>query len=115
MAETMAAKIPYKHFDLKEQSAGARIEITLSAVANVRLMNASNFRAYKDAIKHQFIGGVARKSPIVLTIPKAGHWHVVIDAEGHHGLAEASIRLVHTPKPARERTPRKPAPRSPSV
>ena len=111
----MATKIPYKHFDLKEQSAGSRIEITLSAVANVRLMNSTNFRAYKDAIKHQFIGGVARKSPIVLAIPQAGHWHVVIDAEGHHGLAEASIKLIHAPKPARKQAPQKPAARNPSA
>ena len=47
-------------------------------------------------MKHQFIGGVARKSPIRLTIPQSGHWHVVVDMEGHHGQSESSIRIVES-------------------
>jgi hypothetical protein len=36
----------YSHYDLREQRAGTVIEITLSAVANVRLMNSSNFQRF---------------------------------------------------------------------
>lgn len=84
----------YTHYDLKAQKAGTCIEITLSAVANVRLMSDVNFTRYKEALKHQFFGGVARKSPLRMTIPETAHWHLVIDAEGHHGLAESSVRVV---------------------
>ena len=84
----------YTHYDLKEQRAGTSIEITLSAVANVRLLNAANFERFTEALKHQFVGGVAKKSPIRLAIPEAGHWHLVVDMEGHSGLAESSVKMV---------------------
>ncbi|WP_349434008.1 DUF1883 domain-containing protein [Pararhizobium sp. A13] len=94
-------KFNFTHYDLKQQRAGVTIEITLSAVANVRLMTANNFQLYKEAMKHQFVGGVARKSPIRLVIPQSGHWHVVVDMEGHHGHSESSIRIVETATPPR--------------
>lgn len=87
-------KFSFTHYDLKQQRAGVTIEITLSAVANVRLMTANNFQLYTETLKHQFVGGVARKSPIRLTIPQSGHWHLVVDMEGHHGQCESSIRVV---------------------
>ncbi|CAN7423402.1 DUF1883 domain-containing protein [Pararhizobium sp. LjRoot235] len=89
-------KFSFTHYDLKQQRAGVSIEITLSAVANVRLMTENNFALYKQAMKHQFIGGVARKSPIRLTIPQSGRWHVVVDMEGHHGQSGSSIRIIET-------------------
>ncbi|SCB42099.1 DUF1883 domain-containing protein [Rhizobium multihospitium] len=84
----------YSHYDLKEQRAGTVIEITLTAIANVRLMNSSNFERFTETLKHQFLGGVAKKSPIRLTIPEAGHWHLVVDMEGHKSLAESSVKMV---------------------
>ena len=84
----------YSHYDLGEQRAGTVIEITLSAVANVRLMNSSNFERFTETLKHQFLGGVAKKSPIRLVIPEAGHWHLVVDMEGHKSLAESSVKMV---------------------
>lgn len=96
MGATMTAAIKFTHYDLKVLRAGITVEITLSAVANVRLMSAKNFALYKETMKHQFIGGVARKSPIRLQIPQAGHWHIVVDMEGHHGHAESSIRIIET-------------------
>ncbi|GEC30140.1 DUF1883 domain-containing protein [Sinorhizobium fredii] len=86
----------YTHYDLKGQKAGTRIEITLSAVANVRLMTDVNFTRYTETLKHQFFGGVARKSPLRMTIPETAHWHLVIDTEGHHGLAESSVRVIES-------------------
>jgi hypothetical protein len=84
----------YSHYDLGEQRAGTVIEITLSAIANVRLMNGSNFERFTETLKHQFLGGVAKKSPIWLVIPEAGHWHLVVDMEGHKSLAESSVKMV---------------------
>ena len=84
----------YSHYDLREQRAGTLIEITLSAIANVRLLNASNFERFTETLKHQFLGGVAKKSPIRLTIPESGHWHLVVDMEGHNGVAESSVKIV---------------------
>ncbi|AVA21269.1 DUF1883 domain-containing protein [Rhizobium sp. LEGMi198b] len=84
----------YSHYDLNEQRAGTVIEITLSAIANVRLMNSSNFERFTETLKHQFLGGVAKKSPIRLSIPESGHWHLVVDMEGHNGMAESSVKMI---------------------
>ena len=101
MAQT---SIPYTHYDLQDIREGVVIEITLSAVANVRLMTHADFDLFKNARQHKFLGGVAKKSPIRLTIPKNAHWHVIIDMEGHSGKVESSIRVV--PKPKVNRGPR---------
>ena len=90
--------LPFTHYDLKDIRAGVTIEITLSAVANVRLMTEADFDRFKNAREHKFLGGVAKKSPIRLTIPKDAHWHVVVDTEGLTGKAESSIRIVPKPK-----------------
>lgn len=87
----------FSHYDLKELRAGSVIEITLSAVANVRLMGPDNFQRFTETLKHQFVGGVAKKSPVRLTIPETGHWHLVVDMEGHSGLAESSVKMIDTP------------------
>lgn len=84
----------FTHYDLKEQRAGTIIEVTLNAVANVRLMTAPNYQRFTEVLDFKYVGGVARKSPIRLSIPDSGHWHLVVDMEGHHGLAESAVKLV---------------------
>ncbi|MEW9615581.1 DUF1883 domain-containing protein [Shinella sp. S4-D37] len=90
----MTHSFSYTHYDLDMQRAGTMIEITLSAVANVRLMSHGNFDLFRNARQHKFLGGVAKQSPIRLKIPENGHWHVVVDMEGHLGKAESSIKVV---------------------
>ncbi|WP_337266911.1 DUF1883 domain-containing protein [Oryzifoliimicrobium ureilyticus] len=84
----------FTHYDLNEQPAGALVEVTLSAVANVRLMTSGNFQRFTEVLDFKYVGGVARKSPIKLAIPHGGHWHLVVDMEGHHGLAESSLKII---------------------
>ena len=79
----------FTHYDLKEQRAGTIIEVTLSAVNNVRLMTPTNFQRFKETLDYKFLGGVAKKSPLKIVIPESGHWHLIVDMEGHHGLAES--------------------------
>jgi Domain of unknown function (DUF1883) len=85
------------HYDLGELRLGAIIEVTLSAVNNVRLMSNLNYIRFMETLDYKFIGGVARKSPIRLTTTEAGHWHVVVDMEGHHGLADSSVKIIAPP------------------
>ena len=95
----------YTHYDLMEQRAGTVIEVTLNAIANVRLLSPANFERFTEVLKHQFLGGVAKKSPIRLTIPESGHWHLVVDMEGHKGLAESSVKIVDkAPAPRMQKT-----------
>ncbi len=110
MAQT---SIPYTHYDLQDIREGVVIEISLSAVANVRLMTHADFDLFRNARQHKFLGGVAKQTPIRLTIPKSAHWHVVIDTEGHAGKVESSIRVV--PKPKTKAGPRFTPPARPSA
>ena len=90
----MTTSFAYTHYDLDLQRGGTVIEITLSAIANVRLMNHANFDLFRNARQHKFLGGIAKQSPIRLKIPENGQWHVVVDMEGHPGKAQSSIKIM---------------------
>lgn len=82
------------HNDLGQRQRGEIVEITLTSGANVRLMDSSNFSNYKNGRRHQYIGGLAKQSPVRLQIPNSGHWHVAIDMQGLRGNTRASVRVV---------------------
>ncbi|MEJ8311316.1 DUF1883 domain-containing protein [Agrobacterium larrymoorei] len=93
----------YTHYDLKEIRTGTIIEVSLNAVANVRLMTAGNFQRFTELLDFKYVGGVARKSPVRMAIPETGHWHVIVDGEGHHGLAESSVKTLPASPAAAQR------------
>ena len=68
------------------------METTLSAGANVRLLDNSNFQSYRNGRQHRYIGGLAKQSPVKLTIPNSGTWHLVVDMQGLRGSVRASTR-----------------------
>lgn len=78
-------------FDL---STSDSIEVTLDKQANVRLLDDVNFSLYKNGREHRYHGGLAKDSPVTLTPPRAGHWHVVIDLGGYAGRVRASARVL---------------------
>jgi hypothetical protein len=82
------------HTDLGQRQRGEIVEVTLTSGANVRLMNSSNFSNYKNGRRHQYIGGLAKKSPLRLQIPNSGHWHVAVDMQGIRGSTKASVRVI---------------------
>lgn len=84
------------HTDIGPRQAGEVVEVTLTAVANVRLMDAYNFNNYKNGMKHIYTGGVVRESTIRLTVPSFGQWHVAIDIQGIQGSAglKAGVKVV---------------------
>ena len=82
------------HNDLGNRQRGEIVEVTLTSGANVRLMDSSNFSNYKNGRRHQYIGGLAKQSPLRLQIPSSGHWHVAIDMQGLQGSTRASVRVL---------------------
>jgi hypothetical protein len=76
--------------DLGPRQGGEVVEVTLNVVANVRLMDTNNFNNYKNGMKHIYTGGVVRQSPVHLTIPNLGHWHVAVDTTGIQGSSGLS-------------------------
>jgi len=83
-----------KRYDLGQQSGGTVVEVVLSCINNIRLMDDANFALYSDSKNCKFIGGRAEKSPARLTIPKTGHWHIVVDKTGFETLANSNVRAI---------------------
>lgn len=90
----------YQVYDLHQCSKGERVQVTLRGnAANVRLMDSSNYNSYRQGRRHQYYGGLAKKSPVVLTIPRSGHWFVTIDLGGLRGSVSSSVRKLPSPLP----------------
>ena len=82
------------HNKLGYRKSGEIVEITLTSGANVRLMDQSNFTNYKAGRQHRYYGGLAKRSPVRLQIPRSGTWHVAIDMQGLRGSTRASVRVM---------------------
>lgn len=82
------------HNNLGHRKQGEIVEVTLTSGANVRLMNSVNFSSYKNGRRYQYIGGLAKCSPLQLQIPDSGHWHLAIDMQGLRGNPKASVRVL---------------------
>lgn len=83
----------YLHYDL-HLTQDEIVEITLDKQANVRLLDGSNYSAYKRGERHRYYGGLAKTSPYRLKPPHSGHWHLVIDLGGYSGTVRASVRTL---------------------
>lgn len=66
----------FTHYDLKELRAGTTIEVSLSAVNNVRLMTGANFQRFTELLDFKYLGGVAknRRSASAFPRPCTGIW-----------------------------------------
>lgn len=84
----------FLHFDLGNVLRGQIVEVTLTNGANVRLMTSSEFSNYKSGRKHNFIGGLAKRSPIRLQVPNSGRWYVAVDMQNLRGSTRASVRTL---------------------
>ena len=107
-------KLKFTHYNLGHQSRGTTIEVTLQGnAANVQLLDSLDFQNYKSSKRYKYSGGLASRSPVQLTIPRNGHWHVTVDLRGLRGQVRSSIRILPDPlPPIREHSP---APLSPLV
>lgn len=93
-------------FDLGHKERGTVVVVSLSGnAANVRLMNSSNLSAYKSGRRHQYIGGLAKRSPVRLSIPSSGHWYVTVDMAGLKGSVRASVSIEPNALPPIKQAP----------
>ena len=85
----------FTHYRLGHVDRGSIVEVTLKgSAANVRLMDSSNFNSYKAGRQHRCIGGLAKRSPVRLQVPRSGTWHVAVDMQGLRGTVRSSIRVI---------------------
>lgn len=102
----MATGTKFVHHNLGLRRRGEIVEVTLSGnAANVRLLDSSNFQSYRSGRQHQYQGGLARKSPVRLQIPRSGHWHVAVDMQGLRGSVRSSARVLPSPLPEIQEIP----------
>ncbi|AKI00290.1 diguanylate cyclase (GGDEF) domain-containing protein [Hoeflea sp. IMCC20628] len=92
----------YKCYALGKQTAGTVVEVVLSCINNIRLMDQANFQRYSENKTFQFIGGRTEKSPARFTVPRTANWHVVVDKIDFDTLANSNVRTISpkSPKPA---------------
>lgn len=83
------------HSDLGFCQDGDVVEVTLSgSAANVRLLDSSNFSNYRHGEQHHYYGGLVERSPVRVSIPHGGIWHVVVDMQGLRGTVNAGFRVI---------------------
>lgn len=84
----------FQHYDLSHKSRGEIVEVTLTAAANVRLMDTSNFNSYRNGRNHRYHGGLVRRSPFRIAIPRSGRWHLAVDMSGLRGSTRIGVRIL---------------------
>lgn len=81
------------HYDLGHQNPGSVVEVEIRERANVQLVDGPNFSNYRSGRRFQYRGGQALRSPLRLSVPHAGHWHVVIDLGGAAGNIHSAVQV----------------------
>lgn len=87
------------HYEFDGQL-GDLVEVALDHSANVQLLDPSNYERYRNGQAFRYRGGyaVSVSSPFRVSVPHAGHWHVVVDLGGGTGTVRASVQVI----PARQ-------------
>jgi hypothetical protein len=95
LAETMiilgVCSMNYGHSEFTA-AARSEVKVTLDRQANVLLLDPSNFSSYQAGQPFHYHGGWAKQSPVLLTVPNSGHWHVVVDPQG--GAVRYAVQLL---------------------
>lgn len=86
-------------YDLGSRKSGEIIEVTLTAAANVRLMQSSDFNNYKNGRRHSYKGGLVKRSPYQIAIPSSGRWYLTVDMQGLRGSTKSSIQILPSALP----------------
>lgn len=96
----------FSYYDFGHLERGRIVEVQLSAAANVRLMDSTNYNNYKNGRKHRYYGGYVTRSPYRVTVPSSRHWYLTIDLGGYAGKVKHSARVLSGMLPtAREQLP----------
>lgn len=88
----------YAHKDLGEQPGGTEVTLRLEgSVANVLLLDEYNYSLYRASRPFKYTGGLFRSSPVTLTVPRDGRWHLVVDLGGYRGRVRAHVQRITRP------------------
>lgn len=73
---------------------GDVVVVSLDAQANVLLIDDQNYAAYQTGRSFEYVGGWATQTPVRLSPPRYGRWHVVVDLAGRAGQVRAGVRIL---------------------
>ena len=90
----LGAVFEFLHSDLGYRTRGDVLQVTLTAAANVRLLDFHNFSQYQNGMSHQYYGGLAMQTPVRIEIPHSGHWYAVVDLQGLSGPVNAGFQVI---------------------
>ncbi|NUJ88833.1 DUF1883 domain-containing protein [Plantibacter sp. MCCC 1A11337] len=81
-AEDILAGLPFTKYHWNRLEKGATVVVTLTKAANVRLMDSTNFNAFKNGRPHKYSGGMVKTSPFRIPVPRTGSWYLTVDLMG---------------------------------
>lgn len=85
-------------YDLGQVKRGSTVVVTLDKQANVQLMDSSNYSAYTRGRQYRFFGGLMKRSPATIPVPRDGHWFVAIDLGGGSGRIRSGVNVQPPPR-----------------
>ena len=85
-------------YDLGQVKRGSVVIVTLDKQANVLLMDSSNYTNYKSGRRSSYYGGLMKRSPAQIPVPRDGHWFVAIDLGGRSGNVRHGVRVQPPPR-----------------
>jgi len=87
--------------DLGNLRQGQVVVVTLRGnAANVRLLDSTGLRNFKSNKSHRtYGGGLVKRSPFRMAIPRTGHWYVTVDLLGMKPTARVQSSVVVEPPP----------------
>jgi len=68
-------------------------------------MDSSNFQSFRSNRRHNYYGGHATRSPVRLSVPRSGHWYVVINLGGYAGTVRSAVQVLPGALPTIRETP----------
>lgn len=85
-------------YDLGQVKRGSTVLVTLDKQANVQLMDSTNYSHYEKGRRYQYLGGLMKKSPASIPVPRDGHWYVAVDLGGAAGRIRSGVSVQPPPR-----------------
>jgi hypothetical protein len=70
------------------------VRVDLKTAANVMLLDDINYSAFRRRAAYRYHGGYYKRTPVHLSPPRTGRWHVVVHLGGYAGRVAASVAVA---------------------
>jgi len=89
----------FTHYDLGTLDRGSTVVVELrGSAANVQLLDSTGFQNYRSGRRYNYVGGLAKRSPVRLPVPRTGRWHVTVDMIGLRGQVRSGVSVEPPPR-----------------